>query len=134
MEANRKNLQADLDKLLAAIPQGSHILGYGEHATVHLFLHATRHRLVPRRRAFAFHVNQVVQQLRAVLEVEKRKSPEARKPEAVETAVGKAGSRFIDPVALAKTMGHIKGTQAIASERRDRIEKSLAALESFLAW
>jgi len=131
-DANRKNLQADLDKLLAAVPQGSHILGYGEHATVHLFLHATRHRLVPRRRAFAFHIKQVTQQLRALLEVERRKSPEARKPNVVETAVGEAGSRFIDPAALAKTMSHIKGTQAISSDRRDRIEKSLAFLESFL--
>ena len=131
-DANRKNLQDGLDKMLAAVPQGSHILGYGEHATVHLFLHATRHRLVPRRRAFAFHVNQVVQQLRALLEVERRKSPGALKPEAIETAVGKAGSQFIDPVALAKTMGHIKGTQTIAADRRDRIEKSLQVLESFL--
>ena len=131
-DANRDNLQGDLDKLLAIVPPGARLLGYGEHATVHLFLHAARHRITSRRRAFTFQVNQIVRQIRALLEVERHKTPEASNPEAVGLSVGEAGSRFIDPQAFAKTMGVRSGSESLAPERRERVERSLEILEDFL--
>lgn len=132
-ETNRTHLQGDLDRLLSAAPPRSRLLGYGEHATVHLLLHAASNRQVLRRRAFTFHVNQVVRQLRSLLEVERTKAPDTSHPRAVEVAMGDAGARFIDPVALAETMGRAKGRLPIPSERRERIEHALATLEGFLS-
>lgn len=130
-EANRDHLQADLDRLIAAAPEGGSLIGYGDHATIHLFLHAIRHRMEARRRAFAEEVGDVVTRIRTLLQVEKGKSAEASEPDAVESAVGQAGSRYIDPVALAHTVGGSHGSEPLLSERRERIEKALASLEAY---
>ncbi len=129
---NRDKLQEDLDKLLASVPPGAGLLGFGEHAAVHLFLHAARHRITSRRRAFTFHVSQIVRQIRALLEVERHKAPEASDADTVEASVGEAGSRFIDPKAFAETMGTTSGSEPLAQERRERIEHCLEILEGFL--
>jgi ferredoxin len=128
---NRSNLQADLDKMLAAVPRGGLLLGYGKHTTVHFFSHAVKHRLEARRRAFAFDAEQVVKKLRDVLLVEQGKSPEARAPGAVESAIGEAATQYIDPAALAATIQSTGGSEPIPDDRRERIENALTTLETF---
>jgi ferredoxin len=68
-----------------------------------------------------------------MLEVERHKTPEASTPETLEVSVGEAGSRFIDPKALAETMGTSGGTELLTQDRRERIERSLEVLDHFLA-
>jgi ferredoxin len=130
---NRANLEADLENLLAALPQGGLLLGYGEHATIHLFSHAVRHRLILRRRAFAYEVGQLTKKVRELLQVEQNKSAEARAPEAIGSAIGQAASLYINPTALAETVGGSSGTEPMPAERHERVEKALATLETFAA-
>jgi ferredoxin len=130
---NRTNLEADLEKLLTALPPGGRLLAYGNHATIHLFLQGVRHRLILRRRAFTYDVEQLAKKVRDLLRVEESKSAEARAPEAVGSAMGEAASRYINPVALAETtMGSPSGSEPMPAERRKRVEAALAALEAFV--
>jgi ferredoxin len=45
--------------------------------------------------------------------------------------VGQAGSIYINPVALAQTVGGTHGSEPLPAERRERVEKALASLEAY---
>jgi len=129
----RDHLQADLDRLCAALPAEGQLLGYGGHVAVHLLLHVARRRLIPRYRQLSEEIGQLLQHLQALLDVEWNKSAAAREPGAVADSVGVAGSRFLDPAALARIMGQARGGRPMAVTRRARIEAVLPVLEAFQA-
>lgn len=128
-QENRERLQHDLDRLQTAAGDGQ-IMGYGRYPALHLLIHAVRSRVVPRLARFQTQVDQSIQGLRDLFDVEWGKSDEAIEPRQARDSVGPEGERF-DPAALSAVMDHSKGTQAMPSERRGRIERVLEILEAW---
>ncbi len=128
-EENRARLQADLDKLLEAIPADAYLLGYGRHAALDLLVHAIRSRLIPRRQRFYEEIKQLTGHLQQLLNIEWVKSDEAIEPKMVQSSVGSVGSRHLDSAALSEVMDHSRGSKAMPTERRARIEGVLRILQ-----
>jgi ferredoxin len=126
-------LQSSLDAFMDAVPDGARFVPWSEHAPLTLLEQAARSRLRPRRAAFAAEVKRLVGELRALLEVDRRKRPESREAGSLDGAMGDSGSRYIDTSALSGTLGIPRGSLAMSPPRRKRVEHALAALESYAA-
>ena len=130
-ESNRETLDTELGHLRAAFAEGSQYLAYGPDVPLHLFVHATRHRVGPRRETLRHAVDKRAATLESLLLVEKSKSTEGNEPESVSGSVGPAG-RHLDSGALSGMLGkRSHGSQEMGPERRSRIEKALAELEAW---
>jgi ferredoxin len=129
-DAHRERLASDLEKLQAALPEGSGILAYGRYAALHLLIHAVNSRVAPRRLRFRQQIEQSIRSLKALLAVERGKSSAAHQPEAAQQSVGLGGGLF-DAQALSAVMVHARGTREMPALRRERIEQALAVLESW---
>jgi ferredoxin len=129
-EADRAQLDKDYEKLLALIPEGAQILGYGRYPALHLLIHAIRSQVIPRRVRFKERITECVRGLKGLLDVEWVKSDEAIEPRMARDSVGPGGDRF-DPAALSAVIDHSRGTRAISEERRGRIEQAIEVLESW---
>jgi len=126
-------LQASLDAFMDAVPDGARLVPWSERAPLTLLEQAARSRLRPRRAVFAGEVKRLAGELRALLEVDRRKRPESREAGSLDGAMGTAGARFIDTASLSGTLGVPRGSLAMSPPRRKRVEHALAALESFPA-
>ena len=130
-ESNRETLDSNLAQLQATIAEGSQYLGYGPDVPLHLFVHAVRHRLDPRRDELRRKVEKLAAALESLLRVEKSKSAEGNEPESVSTSAGPAG-RLLDSDALSGMLGkRSHGSQEMSPERRSRIQR---ALDELRAW
>jgi ferredoxin len=128
---NREKLDADLERLGAAIAPGGQFLGYGPGVSLHLLLHAVRHRDSDKREQLRNSIDRHIHGLEALLDVEKAKSADANEPGNVKTSVG-LGSRHFDSGALSGMLGHrVAGSVEMPAARRTRIE---AALETLQSW
>jgi len=130
-DSNRENLQASLTHLQATVAEGSRYLAYGPDVPMHLFVHAIRCRLAPRREALHQAVEKRAAALESLLLVEKSKSAEGNEPGSVSGSVGPA-ARYLDSSTLSgmlETRAH--GSQEMPPERRARIE---SALDEMKAW
>ena len=130
-ESNRETLDSNLAQLQATIAEGSQYLGYGPDVPLHLFVHAVRHRLEPRRDELRRKVEKLAAALESLLRVEKSKSAEGNEPESVSSSAGPAG-RLLDSDALSGMLGkRSHGSQEMSPERRSRIQR---ALDELRAW
>jgi ferredoxin len=130
-ESNRETLDSNLAQLQATIAEGSLYLGYGPDVPLHLFVHAVRHRLDPRRDELRHKVEKLAAALESLLRVEKSKSAEGNEPESVSSSAGPAG-RLLDSDALSGMLGkRSHGSQEMSPERRSRIQR---ALDELRAW
>lgn len=130
-ESNRETLDSNLAQLQATIAEGSQYLGYGPDVPLHLFVHAVRHRLDPRRDELRRKVEKLAAALESLLRVEKSKSAEGNEPESVSSSAGPAG-RLLDSDALSGMLGkRSHGSQEMSPERRSRIQR---ALDELRAW
>ena len=129
-DADRKQLDADFEQMLATVPEGAQLLGYGRYPALHLLIHAVRSQVVARRRRFQQKIEASVRGLKALLDVEWVKSDEAIEPRAARDSVGPGGNRF-DPAVLSAVIDHSRGTQAMSEERRGRIEQAIEVLEAW---
>ncbi|MEN8129229.1 MAG: ferredoxin [Pseudomonadota bacterium] len=127
---DRTRLQSDLDQLLDSVDQRVQILGYGRFAALHLLNHAIRSRVIPRRRQFKEHIDDLIRGLKKLMEVEWAKSDESIEPRMARDSIGLGGTRF-DPAALSRVMDHSRGTKAMPAEQRQRIEQTLKVLEGY---
>ena len=119
---SREVLAADLARLADAIAPSGQFLGYGPHASLHLMVHAIRHRHEHRRKAFRQQVSKHIHGLRSLLEVEKAK--------AATTEPG-AASEYFDTSALSGMLEQrAHGSVDMSAERRERIERALQTLQS----
>jgi len=98
-----------------------------------LLLAAAAQRTDTARAAFLQRATTTGDGLRALLQVEAQKDPEARDASALQKNLGEVGSRFLDPAALARMVGQHRGTLRTDPERRQRLQQALEALERFLA-
>ncbi len=129
-EDDQGRLSADLQRLVAAAPTGSQLLGYGSYAAIHLAILAIRARAVTRRSAFRNRIADSIRGLRELLSVEWAKSDHSIEPRMLRDSIGPGGDRF-DPGALSGIMDHARGTREISEQRRARIEQALSVLEAW---
>jgi len=128
---SREKLQAELDILKGAIAAGGQFLGYGPSVSLHLMLHAIRHRHDQSHDLLRQQIDEKIHKLQSLLEVEKAKSADANEPDSVKTSVG-GGSRHFDAGALSGMLEHrAQGSIEMPRERRLRIDK---ALQELRAW
>ena len=124
--ASRDKMAAELNRLEAAIAPGSQFLGYGPHSSLHLMVHAIRHRNEYQRAALKRRIDKYIHGLRSLLEVEKAK--------AAETGDGATGvaSQYLDTGALSGMLGQrAHGSVYMSADRRERIERALHELQSW---
>ena len=98
-EGSREKLDADLERLKDTIAAGGQFLGYGPRVSLHLMLHAIRHRHNQSREQLRQQIDKHIHGLQSLLDVEKAKSADANEPGSVKTSVG-SGSRHFDAGAL----------------------------------
>jgi ferredoxin len=128
---NREKLDANLERLKDAIAEGGQFLGYGPRVSLHLMLHAIRHRHHQSREQIGQQIDKNIHGLQSLLDVEKAKSADANEPGSVKTSVG-SGSRHFDAGALSGMLEQrAHGSVEMPPERRVRIER---ALQELRAW
>jgi ferredoxin len=130
---NRSRLDTAVGQLLAMLPPEGVLLGYSRLAGVHLLLHAIGHRLIPRHERFRETLQGLVQHLRELLRIERTKAEDLRPEQQGRLRVGSAGGRFLDAEALARVVGHRRGSRPMPGASRRRIEEALGVLEAQLA-
>ena len=129
--ASREQLDAHLERLKATIAAGGQFLGYGPRVSLHLMVHAIRHRREHGRDKFRQVVERHIHRLQSLLDVEKAKSTDANEPGSVESSVGQA-SRYFDAGALSGMLDQrTPGSVEMSAERRARIERALKELQSW---
>ena len=128
---SREKLEADLERLKGSIAAGGQCLGYGPDVSLHLMVHAIRHRHAHGREQFRQQVNKHIQGLQSLLQVEKAKSADANEPGSVKSSVG-PGSRHLDTGALSEMLEQrAHGSVEMPAERRVRIERALKELQAW---
>ena len=122
--ASREKLAAEIIRLEgAAVAQGGKFLGYGPHSSLHLMVHAIRHRNEHLRAAFRQQVAKHIHGLRSLLEVEKAKATDTNDDVA---------SGYLDPGALSGMLEkRAQGSVHMPAARRQRIESALQDLQSW---
>jgi len=128
---NREKLQTDLDRLKGAIVPGGQFLSYGPRVSLHLMLHAIRHRHDQSREQIGQQIDKHIHGLQSLLDVEKAKSADANEPGSVKTSVG-SGSRHFDAGALSGMLEQrVHGSVEMLPERKVRIERALQELQAW---
>jgi hypothetical protein len=123
-------LAADLERLGNAIAAGGQFLGYGPHSSLHLMVHAIRHRHEHQREAFRRQVDKHIHGLRSLLEVEKAKAADTNKAGNGKSAAG-AASDYLDTGALSGMLGQrAHGSVEMPVERHVRVEQALQDLQA----
>jgi ferredoxin len=129
-EESNVRLQADLDRMLQAVPEEGQFLAYGRHPAIHLLIHVIRCRVIPRHALFQSEVQASIRGLQLLLDVEREKSDEAMEPAAVKESIG-LSARLFDPEALSKVMDHSRGSIGMSPLRRQRVEGAMKTLRSY---
>ncbi len=130
-QSSQEKLGADLERLKDAIAPGGQFLSYGPCVSLHLMLHAIRHRHDQSREKLRQRIDKHIHDLQSLIDVEKAKSTDANEPGSVESSVGKA-SRHFDTGALSEMLEHrAHGSVKMPAERRARIEVALKELQAW---
>jgi len=128
---NREKLRADIDRLMRGFAAGGQFLGYGPRVSLHLMVHAIRHRHDNAREQLRRQVRKHIVGLQSLLEVEKAKSADANAPGSVKNSVGPA-SRFFDTGALSGMLEQrAQGSVEMSVGRRTRIDHALRQLQDW---
>ncbi len=128
---NREKLDANLARLKDTMAAGGQFLGYGPHVSLHLMLHAIRHRHNRSREQLRQQIDKHIHGLQSLLDVEKAKSADANEPGSVQTSVG-SGSRHFDAGALSGMLeNRAHGSVEMPAARRLRIERALKELQAW---
>jgi ferredoxin len=128
---SRERLDADLERLKGEIAAGGQYLSYGPRVSLHLMLHAIRHRQSQGQEQLRQTIDKHVHGLQSLVDVEKTKSADANEPGSVKTSVG-SGSRHFDTGALSGMLEHrTHGSVEMPAERRVRIERALKELRAW---
>mgnify|MGYP001816158185 FL=1 len=129
-QPDHDQLEQDLARLIARVPEHSQLLGYGRYCSLHLLIHAIRSQVIPRRARFQQRINECIRGLKGLLDIDWSKSDESIDPRMIRDSVGPGGDRF-DPAALSAVIDHSRGTQTMSEERRGRIEQAIEIMASW---
>jgi len=123
-------LNADLERLLAAVPEEGQFLAYVHHPAIHLMIHTLRCRMIPRHAGFQAKIRKLTQGLERLLDIEREKSLESLEPAAIREAVGPSSEMF-DHAVLSEVMDHSQGSLGMSGDQRHRIESALETLRAY---
>jgi hypothetical protein len=130
-QSGQEALAADLARLGESLADGGQFLGYGPRVSLHLMLHAVRHRDTQKREQLRDSIGKHVHGLEALLDIEKSKAADANEPGNIKTSVGK-GSSYFDSSALSDVLEQrSSGSVEMPADRRARIENALKALHAW---
>ena len=130
-QSSRERLGADLERLKATIASGGQFLDYGPRVSLHLMVHAIRHRQEPARDQFRQQLKKHIRGLQSLLEVEKAKSADAHEPGSVKSSVG-PGSRYFDTGVLSGMLEQrAQGSVEMSDLRRARIQRAIKELQAW---
>jgi ferredoxin len=125
-------LETDLRALWGRVPEASVLVGYGPRAGLQLFALGAQATLSARRASYAQKARGLLQKIERIIKVERTKDPEAHRAQALEASMPAAGLQ-LDTTALARLLGGHRGTEAIAPERRRRLEAAHRVLLTYLS-
>ena len=129
---SRSRLLEQWQAVVQSIPPGGQLIGLDAQTPLRIFAMATRAVVPARRREFRAELERLRDGLRAILDLEGRKDPNARAPDAVRGSIGAVGAALFDPAALARVVGDHRGTLRLDERRRVRVGEALLALDSGL--
>ncbi|MBQ14873.1 MAG: ferredoxin [Gammaproteobacteria bacterium] len=123
-ESSKNTLQADLDTLVAGIPQGSHVLPYGPNVALHLLQHKVRQRTQLQHETLIRRIEKATRGLQQLVKIEDEKEGQGE-------IVGEA-SRFFNNSSMADVVNHRgKGSVPMESKRLKRVKSIIKALGKF---
>ena len=121
---NREKLDADLDRLKETLAADGQFLAYGPTVSLHLMLHAIRHRHDQSRERLRLQIDKQIHGLRSLLDIENAKSADA-------SSIG-PGSQHFDASALSGMLEQrAHGSVEMPAERRARVERALQDLQAW---
>lgn len=115
-------LAADMDAMLAQLPEQASLLNLDQDTDLFLLWHAATRELILRRHAFQLEGESLLRGLEQLLAVEQSKSSGARTAEALERSMGAESP--VDAGALLGLLGEVRGSTPMTPERRRRIERA----------
>jgi ferredoxin len=128
----RGGLAEDLEALQRLLPKDALVLELRADTPLRIYLEVIDAVRSPLRRRFAEELERLRERLSDLLRLDRLQSSEARSPDAIAARLGGAGSEYLDPTVLARTLAAPPGSEALDPERRRRIEQALAAIEHHL--
>ena len=126
---NLQRLQADIEQLLANVPDDGLILAYKRFPALHLLMHLIRNQVLPQISLFKQEMGQSIHALQNLLNVDDTKRSEASSASALKSNI--SSNQFFNTDSLSKVIQHSKGSLSLSKQRRQRIEKALHILKDF---
>jgi ferredoxin len=130
-DEDQRSLVEDVAELGQVLPDAI-TLDLRSDTPVRLYLGVLEASRGPLRRRFVEELEKLREQLRDLLELERLGSSTGRAPQALASSLGRAGSDYLDPAALSRTLAGERGSQPLEPARRERIEKALKTIEDHL--
>jgi ferredoxin len=131
-EADERTLSEDLAELRGRAPVDGLVFDLRSDMPVQLTLTVLEAVREPLRQRFSRELDQLCEQLRDLLQLDRMRSREGRSAEALAATLGSSAADRLDPDALARTLTADPGSEPLAPESRSRIARTLAILESHL--
>jgi ferredoxin len=122
----------DLEKLVAAVPQGGSLLAFGAHTPLQLFVHLAVRHAAGRRTALEAEVAGLRDRLRDRLRLDDAQQAGRGRPEALRESMGDAAEAHVEPEALARIVGTAGGTEPMPAARRERIHEAIGTFDRFV--
>ncbi|MGK5090699.1 ferredoxin [Deltaproteobacteria bacterium TL4] len=131
--AGQKDLQQECDRFAARVDVKALVLGLNQQTLLTLYTHLLGEERRSRQTRFAAEVKKLASELENLIRVDHNLSKEGASSQAISGALGNYSSAFLESGALAQSLPGKKGSLRLSSERKERIESSLALLETFLS-
>lgn len=121
-------LRAALAEMVAGVPEGMRLLGYGRQSGLRLLREAAGAGLAGHREAALARLAAIRGPLADLVAVEGNRGPAARTPEAVRASLGNGLADVFDPAALAKLVGQRGGGRGLGERELARAQDALRTL------
>ena len=129
-EASQQKLQADIEKLIAIVPEEGLILSYGRFPALHLLMHLISNQSIPQMNLFKQEIEEYIDELQVLLDVDDSKSEQASSAQALKSNI--SSNQFFNTESLSKVVKQVShGSVSMSAQRRKRVENALAVLTQF---
>ncbi|MBW2273013.1 MAG: hypothetical protein JRG96_07060 [Deltaproteobacteria bacterium] len=131
--AEPERFAAELAGVGEQLAAGAQVLDLRADTALRLYLALQSAVNTPLRRRFGARLVKLRDRLRDLLELDHRSSEEGRATDAVAASLGDAGSQYLDPATLARSLPEPASGAQLDEQRHRRIEDALARIEEYLA-
>jgi ferredoxin len=131
-ESAAAELDAELDRFKNALPESAELVDIDERTLLRFLTEALGRERGSRRYNFLEEVKALAVRLRELLQIDDALTPEGSSPEAIEASVGGGIGVRIDAAAMSRLLPAQRGSKRLPERRRQRIERTLATLKSYV--